>query len=115
MLLAVIATALNRGRAAVSSRAGDGFRPDIQGLRGIAVLIVALDHADVPGMSGGFVGVDVFFVISGFLITGWLLGRALDTARVPFADFYAVRARRILPAAALALVVICAASVLYLN
>ena len=66
-------------------------------------------------MGGGYVGVDVFFVISGFLITGWLLGRSLESARVPFADFYAARARRILPASALALVLICAASALYLN
>jgi hypothetical protein len=80
-------------------RAAVGFRPDIQGLRGVAVLIVALDHAGVPGMGGGYVGVDVFFVISGFLITGWLLGRALDANHVPFGDFYAARARRILPAA----------------
>jgi peptidoglycan/LPS O-acetylase OafA/YrhL len=96
-------------------RAADGFRPDIQGLRGVAVLIVVLDHAGVPGMGGGYVGVDVFFVISGFLITGWLLGRAFETARVPFGDFYATRARRILPAAALTLVATCAASVAYLN
>src|SRR3954453_14634456 len=111
MLLAVFATALNRGRAPVSNRAGDGFRPDIQGLRGVAVLIVALDHANVTGMAGGYVGVDVFFVISGFLITGWLPRRALDSARVPFGEFYAARARRILPAAALTLVVTCVASV----
>jgi peptidoglycan/LPS O-acetylase OafA/YrhL len=94
---------------------GGGFRADIQGLRGIAVLIVVLGHAGVPGTSGGFVGVDVFFVISGFLITGWLLDRALESGRVPFGDFYASRARRILPAAVLTLTVTCAASVAFLN
>ena len=96
-------------------RSGDDFRPDIQGLRGIAVLIVALGHARVAGMSGGYVGVDVFFVISGFLITGWLVGRTLESGRVPFGDFYASRARRILPAAVLTLTVTCAASVAFLN
>jgi peptidoglycan/LPS O-acetylase OafA/YrhL len=123
--VAVIASVLSAGisghggrsteKADGQSRAGDGFRYDIQGLRGVAVLIVALGHAGVPGMGGGFVGVDVFFVISGFLITGWLLGRALESGRVPFGDFYAARARRILPAAALTLVVTCLASVAYLN
>src|SRR3954451_14323766 len=82
----------NTSAAPTRPRAGDGFRPDIQGLRGVAVLIVALDHARVPGMGGGYVGVDVFFVISGFLITGWLLKRALESEHVPFGDFYAARA-----------------------
>jgi len=49
------------------------FRPDVEGLRAVAVLLVVLYHADLPGLSGGYVGVDVFFVISGFVITGLLL------------------------------------------
>ena len=53
----------------------EGFRPDIEGLRAIAVIAVVLFHAGIPGIAGGFVGVDVFFVISGFLITGLLLAR----------------------------------------
>jgi peptidoglycan/LPS O-acetylase OafA/YrhL len=91
-------------------RQPDGFRPDVQGLRAVAVTLVVLCHAGVPLTAGGYVGVDVFFVISAFLITGWLLGRASPTARVPFAGFYGTRARRILPAAALTLVATCAAS-----
>ena len=55
------------------------FRPDIEGLRAVAVMAVVFFHADVPGVGGGFVGVDVFFVISGFLITG-LLWREVSTA-----------------------------------
>jgi peptidoglycan/LPS O-acetylase OafA/YrhL len=105
-----------RGRSLrPGERHHDGFRPDIQGLRAVAVLIVVGNHARIPHMGGGYVGVDVFFVVSGFLITRWLLGRSLERARVPFASFYAARARRILPAAALTLVGACAASALYLN
>ncbi|MHA6967257.1 acyltransferase family protein [Glutamicibacter bergerei] len=77
------------------------FRPDIQGLRAIAVLLVVLYHSGVPGISGGYVGVDVFFVISGFLITTHLLDSLDRTGRVQFARFYAKRARRILPASLL--------------
>lgn len=73
------------------------FRPDIEGLRAVAVLIVVLFHAGVPAITGGFVGVDVFFVISGFLITGHLLGELQTRGRVRFAAFYARRARRLLP------------------
>ena len=76
----------------------------MQGLRGVAVLLVVLDHAGVPFLPGGFVGVDVFFVLSGFLITGLLFRRSRRRARVA-RGFYVRRARRILPAAVLTLVV----------
>ena len=81
------------------------YRPDIEGLRAIAVLTVVAFHASVPGLSGGFVGVDVFFVISGFLITGLMLTEAADTGRISLREFYARRARRILPGAATVLVI----------
>jgi peptidoglycan/LPS O-acetylase OafA/YrhL len=79
-------------------------RDDIQGLRAVAVLLVAFDHAGVPYLSGGYVGVDVFFVLSGFLITRILLAEAERSGSVSLRNFYARRARRILPAAALTLV-----------
>lgn len=72
-------------------------RPDIDGLRALAVVPVLLFHAEVPGFAGGFVGVDVFFVISGFLITG-MIHEALGTDRWSLAGFYERRARRLLPA-----------------
>lgn len=71
------------------------YRPEIDGLRALAVVPVALFHARVPGFAGGFVGVDVFFVVSGYLITGILLRRDV---RGGLAEFYERRARRILPA-----------------
>ncbi|KAA0103216.1 acyltransferase family protein [Mycolicibacterium sp. P1-5] len=77
------------------------FRADIEGLRAIAVLAVVLFHAEVPGIGGGFVGVDVFFVISGFLITGLLWREANSTGTVRLRGFYGARARRLLPASAL--------------
>jgi peptidoglycan/LPS O-acetylase OafA/YrhL len=69
----------------------------------VAVLLVVLTHAGVGALPGGFVGVDVFFVVSGFLITGLLLAEARAKGSVSLVDFYARRARRILPAAALTL------------
>ena len=76
------------------------FRPDIEGLRAVAVLAVVLFHAEVPGLGGGFVGVDVFFVISGFLITGTLFREVTTTGTVRLRNFYGARARRLLPASA---------------
>jgi peptidoglycan/LPS O-acetylase OafA/YrhL len=74
------------------------YRPDIDGLRAIAVGAVILYHAKVPGFSGGFVGVDIFFVISGYLITRILMDEWAASGRLSIADFYIRRARRILPA-----------------
>jgi peptidoglycan/LPS O-acetylase OafA/YrhL len=72
------------------------YRADIDGLRAISVALVILFHLDVPGFGGGFVGVDVFFVISGFLITG-LIFDGLERESFSFVRFYERRARRILP------------------
>jgi len=79
------------------------------------VLLVALDHANVGPFTGGFIGVDVFFVISGFLITSLLIGEADRDRKVSLAGFYARRARRILPAATVVVVVTLAVSVWYLS
>lgn len=90
------------------------FRPDIEGLRAVAVLAVVLFHADIPGTSGGYIGVDVFFVISGFLITGMLWREASTTGTVQLARFYGARARRLLPASAFVGVFIMAGSAILL-
>src|SRR5271165_5750751 len=77
-----------------------GFRPDIEGLRAVAVIAVLLYHAGIPGVTGGYIGVDVFFVISGFLITGLLWREVTTTNTIRLGRFYGARARRLLPAAA---------------
>jgi peptidoglycan/LPS O-acetylase OafA/YrhL len=104
-----LSASLRRGDSAGAAPANDDrvtrHRADIQGLRAVAVLLVALGHAGVPFLKGGYVGVDVFFVLSGFLITGLLISGARARRYVSLAEFYARRARRILPAAALTLIV----------
>ena len=82
-----------------------GIRRDIQGLRAVAVGLVIADHAGIDWLSGGFVGVDVFFVVSGFLITQLLVRELASTGRVSVPAFYGRRARRILPAACVVLAV----------
>jgi peptidoglycan/LPS O-acetylase OafA/YrhL len=98
-----------------ADRPGNGpstqqFRPDIEGLRGVAILLVVFYHIGVPGFAGGYVGVDVFFVLSGYLITGLLLQEIETTGHLRLRNFYARRARRLLPAAALTLALTCLAS-----
>ncbi len=73
------------------------YRPEIDGLRAVAVLPVILFHAGISQMSGGYIGVDIFFVISGYLITG-ILVRELEAEQFSLLSFYERRARRILPA-----------------
>ena len=83
-----------------------GFRLDIQGIRGFALILVLLCHASVPWAEGGFVGLDIFFVLSGFLITGLILAEIDKTGTVSIVRFYARRARRLLPLAVTVLIVI---------
>ena len=80
------------------------FRPDIEGLRAVAVLLVLVYHAEFSWAGGGFIGVDVFFVLSGFLITSLLLRELRTTGTVSLSNFWARRARRLLPASGLVLV-----------
>jgi peptidoglycan/LPS O-acetylase OafA/YrhL len=81
----------------MSSTPSDRYRPDIDGLRAIAVMLVVNFHAFPEAMPGGFIGVDIFFVISGFLITG-IIARELDRQRFSLLGFYNRRIRRIFPA-----------------
>ncbi|HEY5273910.1 MAG TPA: acyltransferase family protein [Acidimicrobiales bacterium] len=78
---------------------GDRWRLDIQGLRGVAILAVVIYHADPTLLPGGFIGVDLFFVISGFLITGLLMRELEERGTVSLRRFYARRIRRLLPMA----------------
>jgi peptidoglycan/LPS O-acetylase OafA/YrhL len=100
---------LPRPAASPTSSQQRRFFSDIEGLRGIAVTTVVLFHANVPFMTGGFVGVDLFFVISGFLITGLLVKEIERSGKISFKGFYARRARRIIPPAAVVIVATSAA------
>ncbi|WP_159944964.1 MULTISPECIES: acyltransferase family protein [unclassified Nocardiopsis] len=86
-------------------RTGHRFRPEVQGLRAVAVLLVLVYHLSPALLPGGYVGVDVFFVISGFLITSLLYREATEHGRVSIGGFYVRRVRRLLPAATTVLLV----------
>jgi peptidoglycan/LPS O-acetylase OafA/YrhL len=92
-----------------------GHRRDIEGLRAVAVLLVVLSHAGVTAVAGGYVGVDVFFVISGFLITTLLVRELATTGRISLTRFYARRAVRLLPASTLVVAVTLLGSWLWLS
>ena len=82
----------------VAPKPSSTYRPDIDGLRAIAILSVVFNHAGFAGFSGGFVGVDVFFVISGYLITALLFNELSVTGHLSLSAFYARRVRRLMPA-----------------
>src|ERR1700712_2768883 len=100
---------LAQGTVLTSARTATDFvrvravRADIEALRAIAILLVVAFHCHIAGIPGGFIGVDVFYVLSGYLITGLLVTEAEKTSGLSFLGFYAKRVRRLLPAAALVL------------
>lgn len=100
----------------VQSQAPDeiGFRPDVEGLRGLTLLAIIAFHIDMPGVSGGFVGPDIFFFISGFVITGQLWREVSSTGTIGLRKFYGKRARRLLPVSATVGVVTAIAAALLL-
>lgn len=98
--MSTVATGLGgSGAVSVQDAVESTRRLDVQGLRGVAVLLVVLFHAGLP-LQGGFIGVDVFFVVSGFVITRMLWREKSTTGQISLANFYARRARRLIPAAA---------------
>jgi len=98
--------------APVWDRPRSTFRPDVEGMRAIAVTLVVAFHAGVPFIQGGYVGVDVFFVISGFLITGLLIADIGKSERLSLTTFYARRIRRLLPLSTVVLVFVAIMAVL---
>lgn len=97
------------------SRRKQQKRLDIQGMRAIAVALVVLFHAEITGFGGGYVGVDVFFVISGFLISTHLLSELNERGHIRYGAFYARRVRRLLPAALTVIVATVAAAACWVS
>ncbi len=100
----------------MESRTSIAYQPALDGVRALAVAVVLLFHAEVPGFSGGYLGVSVFFTLSGYLITSLLLAEHAGTGSISFGRFYARRVRRLLPASLaclLAIVVLTVATELF--
>jgi peptidoglycan/LPS O-acetylase OafA/YrhL len=91
------------------------FRPDVQGMRAVAIFLALVYHAGIPGFHGGYVGIEVFFVISGFVITGLLLREREGTGHTSLRSFYGRRVRRIMPAATLVIIVAVIAAYVFLG
>src|SRR5271165_6300980 len=106
---------LPSGEEAGSAPEDRSFRPDIEGLRAVAIVLVVLFHVYLWHTHGGYVGVDVFFVISGFVITGLLLREHAASGRTRLLAFYGRRSRRILPAATLVIILTVLASYRWLG
>lgn len=101
MIVKSTSNQVENSSSASSSEKGEvhpKFRPDIEGLRAIAILLVVGYHLGIPGFSGGYIGVDIFFVLSGYLITWLLVQEAEKTGSIDLFRFYSRRARRLLPA-----------------
>ncbi|WP_432149060.1 acyltransferase family protein [Streptomyces sp. bgisy029] len=105
----------DHGKGAAGPAGGAGLRLDIQGLRAVAVTLVVLGHSGVTSVAGGYVGVDVFFVISGFLITSLLLREWSRDGKISLGRFYSRRALRLLPASTLVVLATLAGSWLFLG
>jgi peptidoglycan/LPS O-acetylase OafA/YrhL len=105
------AATLTRERARNAPPRHSDYRPHLDGLRAVAVFLVVAFHSEIAKFSGGFIGVDVFFVLSGYLVTQLLLRDLGSFDRIRLRRFYARRYRRLLPAAFVALVVSSAASI----
>src|ERR1700758_3114525 len=97
------------------AESGRSFRPDIEGLRAVAIVAVLLCHAGVPFLAGGYVGGGVFFVISGFPVTRLLVGGVDRSGTIALRGFYARRAKRLLPLSAVLLAAVGVLSLILLS
>jgi peptidoglycan/LPS O-acetylase OafA/YrhL len=92
-------------RATTTATRASGIRTDVEALRAVAIFLVVAFHCHIEELPGGFIGVDVFYVLSGYLITGLLVNEAERTSGISLLQFYARRVRRLLPASSLVAVV----------